>query len=63
MVDGSLAAHNRGDRDDMVRIGRVAHAEKKAKNTDGKQGDHFPKLRRRCYAVASFNIFEVFLQF
>jgi hypothetical protein len=40
MADASLAAHNRRYRDDVVRIGRVAHAEKKAKYNDGKQSDH-----------------------
>jgi hypothetical protein len=40
MADASLAAHNRRYRNDVVRIGRVAHAEKKAKRNDGKQRDH-----------------------
>jgi hypothetical protein len=36
MADASLTAHNRRYSDDMIRIGRVAHAEKKAKSNDGK---------------------------
>ena len=40
LADASLTAHNRRYRDDMVRISRVAHAEKKTKRKDGKKGDH-----------------------
>jgi len=39
MADASLAV-TIVYRDDVVRIGRVAHAEKKAKRNDGKQRDH-----------------------
>jgi hypothetical protein len=45
MADASLAAHNRRYRDDVVRIGRVAHAEKKAKCNNGKQSDHLFSTR------------------
>jgi hypothetical protein len=40
MSDAFLAAHNRGYSDDVVWIGRVAHAKKKAKNNDREQSDH-----------------------
>ena len=40
LADASLTAHNRRYGDDMVRISRVAHAEKKTKRKDGKKGDH-----------------------
>ena len=40
MADASLAAHDRRDGDDVVRIGRVAHAEKKSERDDGEQSDH-----------------------
>src|ERR1035437_4521317 len=30
-----ISRHNRGDRDDMVRIGRVPHPEKKSQHQDG----------------------------
>src|SRR5208282_2379984 len=39
-ADASLPAHNRRYRDDVIRIGRVAHAEKKAKSNDGNESDH-----------------------
>jgi hypothetical protein len=40
MAHASLPAHDRRYRDDVVRIGRVAHPEKKAKSHDGKKSDH-----------------------
>jgi hypothetical protein len=41
MTDRSLAAHNRGYGDDVVWVGRVAHAEKKTKSNDRKERNHF----------------------
>src|SRR5260370_42492323 len=40
MPDTTLTTYNRRDSDDMVGIGRVAHAEKKAKSNYGEQWDH-----------------------
>jgi hypothetical protein len=52
MANGPLAAHNRGHRNDVVRVGCVAHAGKKAQNYDGNQGDHLsPDPLRRCAAT------------
>jgi hypothetical protein len=41
LADASLTAHNGRYGDDMVRISRVAHAEKKTKRKDGEKRDHF----------------------
>ena len=41
MADASLPAHDRRDRDDMVRIGCMAHAKNKAERSDGDKRDHF----------------------
>ena len=40
VANASLAAHDCRYRDDVVRIGRVPHAEKKTKSNDGKHSDH-----------------------
>ena len=36
----ALAAHNRRDRNHVVGISGMAHAEKKSQNEDGKSGNH-----------------------
>jgi hypothetical protein len=53
-----LVAHNRRYRNDMVGTGGVAHAEKEAKNNNGKQGDHYfrtAETDRECERQLSRN--------
>ena len=53
LADASLTAHNGRYGDDMVRISRVAHAEKKTKRKDGEKRDHlFRPQQRRCWPSA-----------
>ena len=40
LTDAALAAHDGGDGDHVVRIGGVAHAQKKSQRDDGEQSDH-----------------------
>ena len=57
MANTSLAAHNRGYSNDMVRIGGVAHAKKEAKGNDGEQSDHL-LLARRVGAERRANVLD-----
>jgi hypothetical protein len=40
LANATLAADDRRDRDDVVRIGSVAHAEEEAESNDGEESDH-----------------------
>jgi len=40
LTNAALAADDRRDRDDVVRIGSVAHAEEEAESDDGEKSDH-----------------------
>ena len=40
LTNAALAADDRRDRDDVVRIGSVAHAEEEAESNDGEKSDH-----------------------
>jgi hypothetical protein len=62
MADASLAGHNRSHSDDVVRIRRVAHAEKKSKSNDGKQSDHLFSDRRASASTraAAFEKLQIF---
>ena len=47
LVNAALAADDRGDRDDVVRIGSVAHAEEETESNDGEESDHLFSDRGR----------------
>jgi hypothetical protein len=47
MADASLAAHDRRHSDDVVRIGRVPHAQKEAERNNREQCDHLFSNRGR----------------
>jgi hypothetical protein len=62
VADASLAAHNRGYSNDVVRIGRVAHAKKKTERNDGKESKHLSQDRgsskgKRAAALEQLKLF------
>ena len=62
MTDAALAAHNRRYRNDVVRIGRVTHAEEKAESDERQQSDHLilDRGRRPGTALPIIEKFQIF---